>query len=111
MFAFALLFAQVFCFLFPIINQFDEYFQLIQKNNPKENDLRKRWRILDLNNKKLEEAIKDCSVGPHDFDCSLIDYIRNKDDFTKRVDPKKSKTNEEIGIEHDAWVRSDVDHY
>ena len=81
------------------------------QNNPNEKDLRKRWRRLALNNNKFEDAIQNCAKGPKDFDCTRPDYIRSKDDFGNLINPNREKSEAEVGIEHDAWVRSDVDNY
>ena len=81
------------------------------ENNPSEKDLRRKWRRLALNNKKFENAIKGCAKGPKDFDCTIMDYIGSKEDFANHFDPNGKKSQAEVGIEHDAWVRSDVDNY
>ena len=71
--------------------------------------MRRRWLQLNRQNTKFKEAIANCKNGPTDYDCKRIDYIRNLDDFENRFDPDDEKSENEIGNDHDAWVRSDVE--
>ena len=84
-------------------------FQLLIAKNPNETNLRRRWLQLTRHNKKFVEAISNCKNGPTDHDCKIIDYIRDIDDFEQRFDPFDEKTENEIEVNHEAWVRSDVE--
>ena len=76
-----------------------------------QDNLRHKWFTLRNENKKFREAIENCTTGKKDYDCQIEDYINNKEEFKKFVDPKDEMSPNGVDVQYEAFVSSDVDQF